>query len=170
MIAWLAYMPVRHKNFAAIEIDHDLIKEGDQWVFIIPAEESKTKVPIDFEIPPELQDYLTYYLERVRPRLIRKAKCNALWVSAKGGPLCYSAVGPVITRNTTEQLGIRITPHDARDAAATLWAIASPGQINVARDLLAHERLATTNRYYNRAKGIEASRRQAQLISRIRER
>jgi hypothetical protein len=61
-----------------------------------------------------------------------------------------------------------VTPHDARDAAATFWAIVAPGQIGVARDLLAHDRLRTTNKYYNRAKGIEASRLQARLIAKIR--
>ena len=52
--------------------------------------------------------------------------------------MSYSAVGPVLTRNTTKRLGIRIAPHDARDAAATMWAIVAPEQIGVARDLLAH--------------------------------
>jgi integrase len=168
MIACLAYIPLRHKNFAAIEIDRDLIEEGGKWCLIIPPEESKTKVPIDFEIPREMEGRLATYLQAVRPRLLRQPRCKALWVSAKGGPLSYSAVGPVVTRHTTERLGIRVTPHDARDAAATFWAIMAPGQIGVARDLLAHDRLSTTNKYYNRAKGIEASRRQARLIAKIR--
>jgi hypothetical protein len=44
----------------------------------------------------------------------------------------------------------------------------APAQIGVARDLLAHERLGTTNKYYNRARGVEASRRQARLIAKMR--
>jgi integrase len=168
MIAWLAYIPLRHKNFAAIEIDRDLFEEGGKWCLIIPPEESKTKVPIEFEIPRELEGQLATYLQVVRPRLLRLPRCKALWVSAKGGPLSYSAVGPVVTRHTIERLGIRVTPHDARDAAATFWAIMAPGQIGVARDLLAHDRLYTTNKYYNRAKGIEASRQQARLIAKMR--
>jgi hypothetical protein len=82
--------------------------------------------------------------------------------------LSYSAVGPVLTRNTTKRLGIRIAPHDARDAAATTWAIAAPEQIGIARDLLAHSDLRTTIKHYNRAKGIEASRAHNQLIARLR--
>jgi integrase len=73
----------------------------------------------------------------------------------------------VLTRNTTERLGIRITPHDARDAAATTWAIAAPEQIGIARDLLAHADLRTM-KHYNRAKGIEASRTHNELIGRLR--
>jgi integrase len=57
---------------------------------------------------------------------------------------------------------------DARDAAATTWAIAKPAQIGIARDLLAHADLQTTTKYYNRAKGIEASRAHNRLIARLR--
>jgi integrase len=169
MIALLGYVPLRHKNFAAIEIGRDLIREeGGNWYIVIPPEETKTKTSIEFEIPEELRDRLSTYLNYVRPRMLRRIGCRALWVSPKGGPLSYSAVGPVMTRNTTERLGIRITPHDARDAAATTWAIKAPGQIGIARDLLAHDDLRTTTKYYNRARGIEASRAHNQAIARLR--
>jgi integrase len=123
---------------------------------------------MDFEVPELLLPHLTTYLTYVRPRMLRRPACNALWVSAKGGALSYSAVGPVLTRHTTQRLGIRISPHDARDAAATTWAIAAPDQIGVARDLLTHRDLRTTTRHYNRARGIEASRAHAQVIERMR--
>ncbi len=170
MIALLAYLPLRHKNFAAIEIGRDLFSEDGNWFIVIPPEETKTKTDIEFEIPQELRERLSIYLSHVRPLMLRRPGCKALWVSPKGGPLSYSAVGPVFTRHTTERLGIRITPHDARDAAITMWAIAAPSQIGIARDLLAHADLRTTTKYYNRAKGIEASRVHNQLIARLRRR
>jgi hypothetical protein len=61
-------------------------------------------------------------------------------------------------------------PHDARDAAATTWAIAAPEQIGVARDLLVHSDLRTTIKHYNRAKGVEASRAHALVIAAMRKR
>jgi integrase/recombinase XerD len=169
MIAVLGFIPARHKNFAAIQIGRDLVREGENWFIAIPPEDTKTKIPLDFEVPELLQPYLETYLDHVRPRMLRRPACNALWVSAKGGALSYSAVGPVFTRHTTRRLGIRITPHDARDAAATTWAIAAPDQIGVARDLLTHSDLRMT-RHYNRARGIEASRTHAQLLAKIRRR
>jgi integrase len=169
MISVLGFIPARHKNFAAIQIGRDLVREGENWFIAIPPEDTKTKIPLDFEVPELLQPYLETYLDHVRPRMLRRPACNALWVSAKGGALSYSAVGPVFTRHTTRRLGIRITPHDARDAAATTWAIAAPDQIGVARDLLTHSDLRMT-RHYNRARGIEASRTHAQLLAKIRRR
>jgi integrase len=169
MIALVGFIPLRPKNLAAIEIGRDLVKEGENWFIILSAEDTKTKIPIDFQVPKVLQPYLATYLDHARPRMLRRPACNALWVSAKGGALSYSAVGPVFTRHTTRRLGIRIAPHDARDAAATTWAIAAPDQIGVARDLLTHSELRTLTRHYNRARGIEASRAHAQLLATIRQ-
>jgi integrase/recombinase XerD len=168
MIALLGYIPLRHKNLAAIEINKNLIQEGDSCFIIVPSEETKTSTPIDFEVPEVLRPHLATYLAQIRPRMLREPTCNALWVSAKGGALSYSAIGPVVTRHTTQRLGVRISPHDARDAAATTWAIAAPDQIGVARDLLTHSDLRTTTRHYNRARGIEAGRAHAKIIARMR--
>jgi len=170
MIAFLAQIPLRHKNFAEIEIGRDLIKEENNWSIVIPPEETKTRTFLDFEIPESIRHQLVEYLNVVRPRMLRRPGCKALWVSPKGGPLSYSAIGPIFTRHTTERLGIRITPHDARDAAATTWAIAAPDKVGIARDLLAHSDLRTTQKYYNRAKGVEASRAHHRVIARLRRR
>ena len=141
---------------------------ASNWFVIIPPEETKTGTALEFEVPDELQERFAIYLDYVRPRMLRRAGCKALWVSPKGGPLSYSAVGPVMTRNTAERLGVRVTPHDARDAAVTTWAIAAPDRVGIARDLLAHADSRTTTKYYNRARGIEASRKHSRLIAGIR--
>jgi integrase len=170
MIATLGYVPLRHRNFAAIEIGRSLLKDAETWSIVIPPEDTKTGTDIEFQVPELLRPYLQTYLTRIRPRLLRRSGCKALWVSYKGGPLSYSAVGPVLTRSTIARLGIGIAPHDARDAAATTWAIAAPEHICLARDLLAHSDLRTTTKHYNRAKGIEASRAYGHLIARRRKR
>ena len=72
---------------AAIEIGRNFVEEDGTWYIIIPPEETKTNVAIDFEIPGELQDHIRIYLNFVRPRMLRQARSHALWVSPKGG-LC----------------------------------------------------------------------------------
>jgi integrase/recombinase XerD len=168
MIAMLAFEPLRRKNLVALEIGRHLIQEGANWFVVIPAEETKTNALIEFAIPELLAPYLANYLDVVRPRMLKRSECNALWISRKGGALSYSAVWFIISRNTAKHLGVRLAPHDVRDAAATTWAIAAPDQIGVVRDLLSHADLRTTIRHYNRAKGIEASRVSAQVIAGIR--
>jgi integrase/recombinase XerD len=172
MIALLAFIPtLRRKNLAALEIGRHLIREGDGWFVIVPRTETKkNSSAIEVAIPDLLTPYLAAYLDIVRPRMLRRPTCNALWVSPCGGALTYSAIWRIATRHTVSRLGIRIGPHDARDAGATTWAIAAPDQISVARDLLGHSDLRTTTRHYNRARGIEASRAHALVIRGMRRR
>jgi integrase/recombinase XerD len=168
MIALLAFIPPRRKNLAALEIGRHLIREGNRWFVIISREETKTGTPNEYRVPELLESYLGIYLDIVRPQMLRRPACAALWLNSKGGPLAYAAIGDIISRHSMSRLGLRITPHDVRDAAATTWAIFAPDQIGVARDLLAHSDLRTTTKYYNRARGIEASRAYRQVIAGMR--
>ena len=167
MIALLAFIPIRRKNLAALEIGRHLVREGDRWFVIVPGEETKTGTPIEFLVPEMLVSYLAFYLEVVRPRILRHASSAALWVSAKTSALSYIAIDKIFSR-LSKRLSLRITAHDARDAAATTWAVLVPDQIGVARDLLAHSDLRTTTKHYNRAKGIEASRAYREVIAGMR--
>jgi integrase len=168
MFALLAQVPLRPRNAFALEIGGEVIKEDGNWSIVIPPDETKTGTYLDFEIPEDVRDEFATYLTLVRPRMLRRSGCKALWVSPKGGPLSYSAFWPVFARHSTERLGIRVTPHDVRDAAATMWAIAAPDRVGISRDLLAHADLRTTEKHYNRAKGIEASRTHARVIAKLR--
>jgi hypothetical protein len=115
-----------------------------------------------------LEQYLATYLDIVRPQMLRDPTCAALWLNSRGGALAYAKISDIIAHHSTTRLGLRITTHDVRDAAATTWAIFKPEQIGVARDLLGHSDLRTTSGYYIRARGIEVSRAHNQLIAAIR--
>jgi len=166
MIALLAFAPIRPKNLASLQIGRHLVREGDRWFIVVPREETKTGKRIQFEIPELLVPYLAAYLELIRPAILRGSINTSLWASRKGGGLTYAGIVDSFTR-LSKRLGVRFSPHDARDAAVTTWAIARPDQICVSRDLLHHSKLDTTN-LYNRARGIEASRAYGQIIREIR--
>lgn len=165
IFAFLAFVPIRHGNLTALEIGRHLVREGDRWFVVISPEEAKTGTSIEFPILGVLDHYITFYLDVVRARLLPATTCTALWINSKGGPLSYLSIGRIISRHAKNRLGIHFTPHDARDAAATTWALSAPDQIGVARDLLAHRDLRTTTKHYNRARGIEASRTYSQIIA-----
>jgi integrase/recombinase XerD len=167
MIALLAFIPPRRKNLAALEIGRHLVRVGNRWFVIISRGETKTGTPIEYAVPELLESYLAIYLNTVRPQMLQRPGCAALWLNSRGGGLSYAGIGGIIPRHSTSHLGFRITLHDVRDAAATTWAIFAPHQIDVARDLLAHRDLRTT-KHYNRARGIEASRAHCELIAGIR--
>ena len=143
-----------------------MLSEGERWLIFVPADETKTGADIEFEVSDILLPYLTYYLENVRPKMIRDRKCKSLWISTLGGPFSYEGLVKSFARISV-RLGVRVSPHDVRDAAATLWAIAVPDQIEVACDLLTYRDLRQM-RHYNRARGVEASRAYGRLISQMR--
>jgi integrase/recombinase XerD len=167
IIAFAAFAPLRRKNLAALQIGQHLVREGDEWIITIRRSESKTAEPIEFELPEVLKPYLRVYLDIVRPQMLGGSSCDHLWVSYFGQPLGYSAFWPITTRHTQRHLGFQVSPHKFRDAGVTTWAIAKPERIAVGRDLLGHSTLRTT-RYYNRARGIEASRAYGGLIATLR--
>jgi hypothetical protein len=68
MIAVLAFIPIRRRNLAALEIGRHVIHEGDSRFVVIPSDETKTRKPIEFPVPEFLRNYLTIYLDAVRPR------------------------------------------------------------------------------------------------------
>jgi hypothetical protein len=92
---FLAFIPIRRKNIAALEIGRHLVREGDGWFVIIPREETKTGTPIEFPVPQLLNPYLAFYLDVVRLRMLGRPACSALWVGAKGGAPVYGAIGQV---------------------------------------------------------------------------
>ena len=168
LAAFVAFIPIRPKNLTALELGRHVVLEGDRWFVIVPREETKTGTLTEFVVPELLEPYLACYLDLVRPRILGSWSCTALWVS----PKCSGALSRVGIKKSfqrlSSRLGAHITPHDARDAAATTWAISAPDQIGVARDLLAHADLRTTIRHYNRARGIEASRAYSRVIAGLR--
>ncbi|MDB5610941.1 MAG: hypothetical protein JWP25_7841 [Bradyrhizobium sp.] len=164
MIALLAFAPLRRKNLASLEIGRHLVGDDNERYIIIPAAETKTGTPIEFAIPDFLLPYIEVYLAVVRSRLLKNMSCQALWVSPRGGALRYGAIGDIVSRHTLSVLGLRLTPHDTRDAAATTWALSDPSKIGTAKDLLSHLNERTMQKHYNRAKAVEATRTYAAIV------
>src|SRR4029077_966313 len=69
IIALLAFIPLRRKNLAALEIGRHIVREGDGWFVIMPGEETKTATPIEFRLPELLKPYLATYLDIIRPQM-----------------------------------------------------------------------------------------------------
>jgi hypothetical protein len=167
LFAFVAFVPIRPRNLVALEFDRQLIRNGDDWFVVVPGDETKTETPLNFKIPGLLASYLIFYIDVVRPKLLRGATCRAVWVS-RDGAAALSYVGVVKAfQSVSKHFNLPVAPHDVRDAAATTWAIAAPESIGVAVDLLGH-RGPRMMRHYNRAKGIEASRAYRNMLAELR--
>jgi len=116
-------------------------------------------------VPQNLIPHLKHYLQEVRPKFTGSDRHDGLWASTKGRPLTRNAIARIITERSRGAFGHSVNPHLFRHCAATTIAILQPGRICVARDLLGHSSVATTNAYYNKARSIDASRLYAGIVS-----
>jgi integrase len=164
MIALLSARPLRLRNLLGLVLNDTLIRVGGQWLIQIPAAETKTTEPIELVWPEPLIAPLETYL--ASHRVVLGQSCGrwvreidgALWLNARGLSMTRNDVYMRVTARTREGLGRSINPHLFRDCAATSIAIDDPEHIGVASRLLGHRAAATTERYYNHARGVEASR------------
>lgn len=174
MIAALAARPLRLRNFLGLVLDDTLVHLGNQWLIQIPSEDTKTKEPIEMPWPERLiaplETYLTCHrvvLGQRRERWTRPTD-GLLWLSANGSPMTRNRTYMRITARTRDGLGRSINPHLFRDCAATSIAIDDPDHIGIASRLLGHRAASTTERYYNHARSVEASRLMQQHILALR--
>jgi integrase/recombinase XerD len=165
MIALLAQRPVRLRTLALIRIGTHLRQVGEEWRMVFEDPESKSGRAFEITVPEKLVPPLEYYLQAVRPSFTGADRHDGIWASTKGRPLTRNAIARIITERNREAFGQPVNPHLFRHCAATTIAILQPGRIGVARDLLGHASLATTNAYYNQARSIEASRLYAGVLT-----
>jgi integrase/recombinase XerD len=165
MIALLSLRPIRRHAFSMIRIGIHLRQVGEEWRIAFNRSEMKSGRPFVITVPQRIAPFLEHYLRQVRPRILGANRHDHLWAGAKGGPLTDKTIYCVIAERTRQALGQPVNPHLFRHCAATTIAILQPGRIGVARDLLDHVSLVTTNAHYNKAHSIEAGRLYAKVLN-----
>jgi hypothetical protein len=170
----LAHRSLRIKNFAAIRLGRQLLRQGERYLLVFGPEETKTGQPWEAVFPETLLPGLARYLDHHRPVLLRgehgtdPADIDALWVSEIGTHLELGALARRICIHTARAFGVSMPPHWFRDAAATTIAIEDPKHVRDAHLVLGHASLATTERHYNQARSLEASRRHQAMLAGLR--
>jgi len=165
MLAFAAGTLLRSRNLAGLRIGVSLLETSEGYVLDIPAEEVKNRQPIEGPLPASLTPYLTRYLDHHRPRLLQGNRSEFLWISIEDRPMKVHQVGQRVARLTEQHLGKRVPLQRFRHCAATTIASASPELTRIIRPLLAHTTNRTAERYYNRARMIDAGRRHAAALS-----
>ena len=72
-----------------------------------------------------------------------------------------------IRKHTKKAFGASLPPHWFRDATATTIAVEDPRHVCDAHHILGNT-LATTQKYYNQAHSLEASRRHQAMLTALR--
>jgi integrase len=168
MLALLSPCPGRRKNFATLEIGETFKQVSGRWWIIIPANKTKSKQrPEERPVATWLNPSIELYLSEARPFLLGAGEQEAkmLWISSKTRrPMTIRKVGSLITQLTRETLGIPMSPHLFRTAAATMLAEAKGDMPHLASALLGHTHPPITEEHYNRASSLNAATTYAEII------
>lgn len=141
----------------------------------------KSHRPYESSLPSDLVEAIKHYSRYYRPFLLLLAHQDddatrqlnqaglqqALWISNEGRKLDEGALRNTIKRRTKTAFGISMTPHLFRDVAVTHMVRHSPEATLLIKDILDHATITTTERHYNQAQMIDASRRHADLIENL---
>lgn len=153
-IALLIHCPLRIKNIAGIHLERHLQHMGDGRVFLVMAEEdTKTKTPIEAELPKDLVRMLKKHLATRAP-LLCAAGSPWLFPRRDGrGPVDPNRLSARLKKRIWNELGVEMNAHLFRHLAAMTWLTARPGAYEAARSLLGHSASSHTINLYS---GLEA--------------
>ncbi|HEY0418137.1 MAG TPA: site-specific integrase [Acetobacteraceae bacterium] len=173
LIALLAHRPIRRLNLRSIIYGQHLVRRGEDWWLVFPASETKTSQALELPFPAELAPALERYMAQHRPVLLARGRRGrpatmALWISTHGTHMGDAAISHQIGARTKAAFGAPISPHLFRDCAATEIAISAPEHVQMIRPILGHTTITTSERHYNLAGSLEASRRYGQTITALR--
>jgi site-specific recombinase XerD len=166
MIALLALCPIRPKNFAALEIGTTFKAIHGKWWINLPGGATKNRRPDKRRVPECLNRYIEIYLAHARPVLRRSGSAtNALWISKSGKPISRVGLCHLITKITFETVGVSVSPHLFRTAAASTAATYGGNTPHLASALLNHADPRIADQHYNRSTSISASKVYAEIAA-----
>ncbi|MBC8338702.1 MAG: site-specific integrase [Rhodospirillales bacterium] len=169
MIALLAARPLRLKNLATIEIGLHLIKVDGVYWLRFDADEVKNHKHIEVPVPEILTPLIEQYCAIHRLKLLGTSTSNCFWISRLGRQLSQSTIHYHIKNRTQKAFGVSLSPHLFRDCAATSVAIEDPRHVRIAKNVLGHHSLATTQRYYDQSEMLAAGRTYQSALSNLRD-
>jgi integrase/recombinase XerD len=174
IIALLALVPLRRRNFVQLRLGVELKTLQGGWVINIDGRATKNHSPLEYDWPALLEAPLLQYLDFHRPFLAaRKYRWHGrandhLWVAQSGSALTEIAFYDIIRKHTKAAFGSPMPPHAFRHAAATTLAIHFPRQVRTAGPILGHRTQGIAEKYYNQAISLDAHRSYTRSLAKLR--
>jgi integrase len=166
----LLVAPLRMKNLSALAFDEHIqwpLGQGKPAALLFKSEETKNKIPLEFELPLALSERLHIYRNKIAPAVTGR-RPDALFLTWKGKPRTQAAIALAIEKTVLKYVGVRLTPHQFRHLAAKIILDANPGAYELVRELMGHKNMQTTTNYYAGIDTRRAGLAQLQLIAKIK--
>lgn len=146
-IALLLIAPMRLKNLRLLSLDRHLVRHGKSLHLVIPGEEVKNEVALEFEVERQTRDLLQWYLDEHRP-VLGAAGSSMLFPGGVDGAKDGQTMRGIIMKAIRRHTGLEMNPHLFRHFAAKLYLDRNPGDYETVRRLLGHKSIETTIRFY----------------------
>ncbi len=166
MIVILALTQVRLKNFVALEIGSSFKEVDGSWWVSVRSGSTKNKRRIEKRIPNAFNHAIGLYLKEARLILMKSPGLdNSLWISSRTGRrFTYKNLGTLVSKITLQTLGVDVSPHLFRTAAASTAALKIPEFPYLASALLSHSDPPTADKHYKLATSLHVGGIYADLI------
>ena len=160
--------PVRMQNLASIQIGLNLVKPGGTeapYMLVFPDYDVKNGVPLEFAFDETTIAMIDEYIYQHRPHLMRGFNHDWLFAGEAEGPKTTKTLSEQISERLWKELGLEITPHQFRHAAAYIMLKADPGNYELVRRVLGHRSSATTRNFYIGLETLEATRVFGEMVT-----
>jgi integrase len=168
-VAILTFAPVRLSNLVAIDLGENLIKPGglnSPYWLVFPHYDVKNRVDLNVQFDEALTGLIDEYVHEFRPVLLRGSNASWLFPGEAGGPKTANMFSTQITERIQKAIGLRITVHQFRHAAAAFYLKHHPGDYETVRRFLGHRNIQTTINFYCGLQTTQATEELGKLVRR----
>jgi integrase len=160
--------PIRMQNLSSICIGINLIKPGGPgapYMLVFPDYDVKNGVPLEFAFDAATSALIDEYIYQHRPHLMQGFDHDWLFPGAGHEHKRSNVLSEQISERLWNELGLEITPHQFRHAAAYIMLKADPGNYELVRRVLGHRSIATTRDFYIGLESLEATRVFGEMVT-----
>jgi integrase len=170
MIALYALHPLRIKNFASLRIGKTIKRINGHWWLVIRTKDTKGRRLDERRIPDFMAGIVDRYVDEYRPILIGNNTAEmAFWISSTTKrQFTIKNMGILISRITAKAVGVDVSPHLFRMAAASTAAIYGTATPHLGAAVLGHRDERVTEEHYNRAGSLHAGTTLAGIVANYR--
>ena len=171
MMSMEAIKSLRLRNLSSMLVEQNIVENQlDEYELRYEPHETKTRAKIRARLPKELKPWIKYWIDIVRPNLLRVAgrESCAMWITSWGTDMAPITLYYRFCNATEEETKKRINPHLCRKIIVTGIAVGAPDMIELAPGALDHTSRRHTKEAYDLADDLAASRVVTDMMSRRR--
>ena len=161
----LIWAPVRSGNLLAIKLGENLGKTGcGDYRLHIPVNDVKNRVELNFTFTSRTAEMIDDFIHDFRPLLEGHGQSDYLFPRGQGAHRSPSHASSAIAAVMTREIGLRMTAHQFRHAAAAQILKNCPGDYEYVRRVLGHRTVVTTQRFYCALEAFQATKNFGDMI------